>query len=236
MHNTILNQSQYQGMTIQQVINVLESIPKDQRNLHLFLFNYASGEHEPIVEISPYNDEQTVSPNNPLSISYNSDNDFDNNETENCLPFDISNLVASKVWKKTSKSERQRFIKIALLYDSLINYYSDKYHAKKTLKGTFIADVLMDWYYDFFDKGLNYPDEEITRWYDDLNGFTDELIVYCDNSKQWIKTLKKEYKDYKKVIYDCCYNAKTKTIDLDWVSDISEEYRDVLYEVLPVSN
>lgn len=152
----------------------------------------------------------------------------------NLLPFDMTELVKSNAWHSATPEQREELISAGVTFYTVLKHYANKYRAKKTVKGEFIACVLWDFYYDLFagpveNGGFDY---ELGWIYDaDINNI-DEYIKFLVNEalhpKSWIKKLKKAYQENKKdIIKDA--TDENGNIDLDLINDFSVEYRDYMY-------
>ena len=157
---------------------------------------------------------------------------------ESLLPFDVTELVKSKAWHTATPEQRRKFISAGVTFDTVINHYADKYRAKKTLKGEFIACVLWDFYYDLFGTSVESGsfDYELEYWYDSedgkslLDNYSARLLDEATHPKRWIKILKQTYKADKEEIKTGATDKNGK-INLDLVNDFSVEYRDCLYQL-----
>lgn len=152
------------------------------------------------------------------------------------IPFDIDPVTKSKAWHDATPKVRQKFVSNAATFATMINYYADKYRAKKTLKGEFFACVLWDFYWDILETPCHYFNQELERWYADPESKQTSLEVYSDvlldqaiHAKRWIKILKTTYKYKKGTIKEMATNEETGKIDLDLVNDFSADYRDIFY-------
>lgn len=149
---------------------------------------------------------------------------------------DLENLVNSRTWESANAEQKRKFIGAVVTFTTILERFVKKYRAKKTLKGEFIACVLSDWWYDLVSKALMSLDYELYSCYSSstdkelIDVYSDELLDRCENTKRWIKILKKAYKKNKKEIKKYTYNEETKSTDLELVNDISVEYRDYLYQ------
>lgn len=156
-------------------------------------------------------------------------------DTQN-IPFDIEPVTKSKAWHDATPEVRQKFVSNATTFATMINYYAEKYRAKKTLKGEFFACVLWDFYWDILETSCHYFDQELAQWYADPEGKQTSLDVYSNvlldqaiHSKRWIKILKTTYKYKKATIKEMATDEETGKIDLDLVNDFSADYRDIFY-------
>lgn len=154
------------------------------------------------------------------------------------IPFDISGAVKSKAYHEATPKQRQQFVSNAIAFATMIDYYADKYHAKKTLKGEFIACVLRDFYWDMLETPCESEvlDENLAWWYEDPEGkktaleiYSEELLDQAIHAKRWIKILKATYKDDKERIKLKATDNRTGRVNLNRVNDFSENYRDILY-------
>ena len=152
------------------------------------------------------------------------------------IPFDVTDLVKSKAWHSATPAQRRKLISAGVTLTAVIDYYSDKYHAKKTLKGELIACTLEDFYWDLFEEPIERGlDDELERWYtyDDtkapIDEFSDRILDEAMHPQRWIKIIKMNYKNDKEKLKKYLTDEKTGKLDLDGVSDISVEYRDCLY-------
>ena len=157
---------------------------------------------------------------------------------ESLLPFGVTELVKSKAWRTATPEQRRKFISAGVTFDTVINHYADKYRAKKTLKGEFIACVLWDFYYDLFGTPVESGsfDYELEYWYDSedekapIDNYSERLLDEAIDPKRWIKVLKQAYRENKEKIIEGTTD-KNGEIDLDLVNDFSVEYRDYLYQL-----
>lgn len=156
-------------------------------------------------------------------------------DTKN-IPFDINPVTKSKAWQDAAPEIRQKFVANATTFSTMINYYADKYRAKKTLKGEFFACVLWDFYWDMLETPCNYLDQDLAQWYADPENKQTSLEVYSNvlldqaiHAKRWIKILKTTYKYKKAVIKEMATDEDTGKINLDLVNDFSADYRDIFY-------
>lgn len=154
------------------------------------------------------------------------------------IPFDIDAVTKSKAWHDATPEIRQKFVANATTFATMINYYADKYRAKKTLKGEFFACVLWDFYWDILETPCNYLDAELKQYYDTIDEFDDKtplenysetLLDQAVHAKRWIKILKQNYKEDKVKIKEMATDEDTGKIDLDLVNDFSADYRDIFY-------
>lgn len=154
------------------------------------------------------------------------------------IPFDIGGTVKSKAYHEATPEQRQKFVSSATTFVTMIDYYADKYHAKKTLKGEFIACVLRDFYWDMLETPCESEDldENLALWYEDPEGkktaleiYSEELLDQAIHAKRWIKILKATYKDDKEQIKLKATDNRTGRTNLNLVNDFSEDYRDILY-------
>lgn len=154
------------------------------------------------------------------------------------IPFDIGGAVKSKAYHEATPEQRQQFVSNATTFATMIDYYADKYRAKKTLKGEFIACVLRDFYWDMLETPCESEnlDENLTLWYEDPEGkktaleiYSEELLDQAIHAKRWIKILKATYKDDKESIRLKAVDNRTGRVNLNRVNDFSEDYRDILY-------
>ena len=152
----------------------------------------------------------------------------------NLLPFDMTELAKSKVWHSATTEQRKKFISASVTFNTVLTHYADKYRAKKTIKGEFIACVLWDFYYDLFvepveDGSFEY---ELDWIYDassnNLDKYSKYLVDEAIHAKNWIKKLKKAYRENKKDIIKGATD-ENGNIDLDLINDFSVEYRDYMY-------
>lgn len=158
-------------------------------------------------------------------------------DTKN-IPFDIDEATKSKAWHDATPEVRQKFVSDATTFATMIAYYADKYRAKKTLKGEFIACVLWDFYWDILATPISYLDDELNRYYNTIDEFdgktplenyAEALLDQAVHAKRWIKILKENYKEDKDKITEMATDEDTGKIDLDLVNDFSAEYRDLFY-------
>ena len=154
------------------------------------------------------------------------------------IPFDIDDAVKSKAYRKATPKQRQQFVSSATTFATMIDYYADKYRAKKTLKGEFIACVLRDFYWDMLETPCESEslDENLELWYEDPEGkktaleiYSEELLDQAIHAKRWIKILKAAYKDDKERIKQKVTDNQTGKVNLNRVNDFSEDYRDIFY-------
>ena len=154
------------------------------------------------------------------------------------IPFDIDDAVKSKAYRKATPEQRKQFVSSATTFATIIDYYADKYHAKKTLKGEFIACVLRDFYWDMLETPCESKnlDENLALWYEDpeekktaLEIYSEELLDQAIHAKCWIKILKAAYKDDKERIKQKVTDNQTGKVNLNRVNDFSEDYRDIFY-------
>ena len=149
------------------------------------------------------------------------------------IPFDINPVAKSKAWHNATPEVRQKFVADATTFATIIDYYADKYRAKKTLKGEFFACVLWDFYWDMLETPYmletpcNYLDQEGKK--SALEVYSDALLDQAVHAKRWIKVLKKTYKLDKTKIKEMATDEDTGKIDLDLVNDFSADYRDIFY-------
>ena len=94
------------------------------------------------------------------------------------IPFDINPVAKSKAWHNATPEIRQKFVSNATTFATMINYYADKYRAKKTLKGEFFACVLWDFYWDMLETPCNYLDQDLAQWYTDPEEKKTALEIY----------------------------------------------------------
>lgn len=155
----------------------------------------------------------------------------------NLLPFDMTELVKSKAWHNSTPEQRRKFISAGVTFHSVLTHYADKYRAKKTVKGEFIACVLWDFYYDLFCNPVeqgNAFDYELDTVYhavdekDPIDIFSERLLDEALHPKCWIKRLKGAYRENKLQIIESAMDDNGK-IDLELINDDSVEYRDYLY-------
>ena len=158
-------------------------------------------------------------------------------DTKN-IPFDIEPVTKSKTWQDTAPEIRQKFVANATTFATMINYYADKYRAKKTLKGEFFACVLWDFYWDMLETPCESEnlDENLALWYEDpeekktaLEIYSEELLDQAIHAKRWIKILKAAYKDDKERIKQKVTDNQAGKVNLNRVNDFSEDYRDIFY-------
>ena len=156
----------------------------------------------------------------------------------NLLPFSVKGLVKSKAWYDATPEQRRKFISAGVAFDAVLNHYADKYRAKKTLKGEFIACVLWDFYFDLFCNpvehynSFDYELECVYSGYNDkplIDNYSERLMDEATDPEHWIKALKKAYRENKKEIVKGATD-ENGNIDLDLVNDFSVEYRDYLYQ------
>lgn len=153
------------------------------------------------------------------------------------IPFDIEPVTKSKAWHDATPEIQQKFVSNATTFATMINYYADKYRAKKTLKGEFFACVLWDFYWDILETPCHYFDQELAQWYANptkskqtaLEIYSNALLDQAIHAKRWIKILKTIYKYKKATIKEMATNEDTGKIDLDLVNDFSADYRDIFY-------
>lgn len=157
-------------------------------------------------------------------------------DTKN-IPFDIEDATKSKAWHDATPEVRQNFVSSATTFATMITYYADKYRAKKTLKGEFIACVLWDFYWDILETPVSYLDDELRQYYntaDEFDGktplenYSEALLDQAVHAKRWIKILKKNYKADEPQITAMATDDDGK-LNLDLVNDFSAEYRDLFY-------
>ena len=150
----------------------------------------------------------------------------------NLLPFDTTELVKSKAWHDATPEQRRKFISASVTFDTVLTHYADKYRAKKTIKGEFIACVLWDFYYDLFCNSMeqgNEFDYELGFYYENnIDNFSERLLDEALHPKRWIKVLKQAYQENKREIIKGATD-ENGNINLDLINDFSIEYRDYLY-------
>ena len=150
----------------------------------------------------------------------------------NLLPFDTTELVKSKAWHDATPEQRRKFISASVTFDTGLTHYADKYRAKKTIKGEFIACVLWDFYYDLFCNSMeqgNGFDFELGYYYENnIDNFSERLLDEALHPKRWIKVLKQAYQENKGEIIKGATD-ENGNINLDLINDFSIEYRDYLY-------
>lgn len=151
----------------------------------------------------------------------------------NLLPFSVDELVKSKAWHDATPEQRRKFISASVTFDTVLTHYADKYHAKKTVKGEFIACVLWDFYYDLFSDAVeqsNGFDFGLDYYYENnIDNFSERLLGEALHPKRWIKVLKQAYQENRKDIIKGATD-ENGNIDLDLINDFSVEYRDYLYQ------
>ena len=150
----------------------------------------------------------------------------------NLLPFDTTELVKSKAWHDATPEQRRKFISASVTFDTVHTHYADKYRAKKTIKGEFIACVLWDFYYDLFSDAVEQGNEfdfELDYYYEnDIDQYSERLLGEALHPKRWIKVLKQAYRENRKEIIKGATD-ENGNIDLDLINDDSVEYRDYMY-------
>ncbi|OTA85957.1 hypothetical protein [Limosilactobacillus reuteri] len=154
----------------------------------------------------------------------------------NLLPFSVKGLVKSKAWYDATPEQRRKFISAGVTFDAVLNHYADKYRAKKTLKGEFIACVLWDFYFDLFcnpveNGSFDFELDQVYQVFDgkaSIDQYSERLLDEARHPKRWIKRLKQAYRENKEKIIEGTTD-KNGEIDLDLVNDFSVEYRDYLY-------
>ncbi|WPU43563.1 hypothetical protein [Limosilactobacillus reuteri] len=155
----------------------------------------------------------------------------------NLLPFSVNELVKSKAWHDATPEQRRKFISAGVTFDSVLTHYADKYRAKKTIKGEFIACVLWDFYFDLFSNPVeqgNAFDYELDTVYHTVDEkapidlYSERLLDEALHPKHWIKVLKLAYRENKVKIIEGATD-ENGNIDLDLINDDSVEYRDYLY-------
>lgn len=153
----------------------------------------------------------------------------------NLLPFSVDELVKSKAWHDATPEQRRKFISASITFDTVLTHYADKYRAKKTVKGEFIACVLWDFYYDLFcnpvENGFEYELDTVYSAIDDkapVDQYSERLLDEALHPKHWIKVLKQAYRENKKEIIEGATD-ENGNVDLDLINDDSVEYRDYLY-------
>lgn len=148
------------------------------------------------------------------------------------LPFDVTALVKSKAWHNATPEQRREFIKAGTTFATILTHYADKYRAKKTLKGEFIACVLWDFYYNLFGTKVEQEqgfDFELGYYYENnIDNYSKRLLEEATDPKRWIKVLKQAYRENKEQITEDASDGNGQ-IDRDLVNDFSVEYRDYLY-------
>ena len=138
---------------------------------------------------------------------------------------EITDLISSKTWRQATKSQKQKLISGIISFNTVLEQYANHYENKKTPKGTFYADVLRDYYYDFVESFVGNFDDELNRYIDnDIDAYANELIYQAAHPKDWIKTLKINWQNDKEKILSGITDENGH-IDLDAISDISPEYR-----------
>lgn len=152
---------------------------------------------------------------------------------EDLLPFNVDVLIKSKAWHDATPEQRRKFISAGVTFDSVLTHYADKYRAKKTIKGEFIACVLRDFYFDLFSNPVEQGkafDYELGWYYENnIDRYSKRLLVEALHPKRWIKALKQAYQENKEDIIKGATN-ENGDIDLDLINDFSVEYRDYLYQ------
>lgn len=154
----------------------------------------------------------------------------------NLLPFDTTELVKSKAWHNATPEQREKFISAGVTFDTVLTHYADKYRAKKTVKGEFIACVLWDFYYDLFcnpvENGLfDFELDTVYQAVDEkapIDNYSESLLDEAFHPKRWIKALKQAYRENKKDIIEGATD-EDGNINLDLINNFSAEYRDYLY-------
>ena len=155
----------------------------------------------------------------------------------NLLPFSVDELVKSKAWHDATPEQRRKFISAGVTFDTVLTHYADKYRAKKTVKGEFIACVLWDFYYDLFSNPVgqgNAFDHELDTVYQavdekaPIDQYSERLLDEALHPKRWIKVLKQAYRENRKEIIKGATD-ENGNIDLDLINDDSVEYRDYMY-------
>lgn len=155
----------------------------------------------------------------------------------NLLPFSIGELVKSKAWHDAAPEQRIKFISAGVTFDTVLTHYADKYRAKKTIKGEFIACVLWDFYYDLFcnpleqGNGFDFELEHVYQVVDEkapIDQYSERLLDEALHPKRWIKRLKLAYRENKVRIIASAMDDNGK-LDLELINDDSVEYRDYLY-------
>ena len=150
----------------------------------------------------------------------------------NLLPVSVDELVKSKAWHDATPEQRRKFISAGVTFDTVLTHYADKYRAKKTVKGEFIACVLWDFYYDLFSNPVEQGNEfdfELDYYYEnDIDQYSERLLGEALHPKRWIKVLKQAYRENRKEIIKGATD-ENGNIDLDLINDDSVEYRDYMY-------
>ena len=147
----------------------------------------------------------------------------------NLLPFSVDELVKSKVWHDATPEQRRKFLSASITFDTVLTHYADKYREKKTIKGEFIACVLWDFYFDLFAGPVENGsfDYELDWIYDADRNSIDEYVKYlvdeAIHAKNWIKKLKKAYRENKKDIIEGATD-ENGNIDLDLINDILDKF------------
>ena len=154
----------------------------------------------------------------------------------NLLPFDMTELAKSKAWHNATPEQREKFISASVTFNTMLTHYADKYRAKKTVKGEFIACVLWDFYYDLFcnpvENGLfDFELDTVYQAVDEkapIDNYSESLLDEALHPKRWIKVLKQAYRENKKDIIEGATD-ENGNVNLDLINDFSAEYRDYLY-------
>ena len=156
----------------------------------------------------------------------------------NLLPFNVDELVKSKAWHNATPEQRRKFISAGVTFDTVLTHYADKYRAKKTVKGEFIACVLWDFYFDLFSNPVgqgNAFDYELDTVYQavdekaPIDQYSERLLDEALHPKRWIKVLKQAYRENKAKIIESATD-ENGNVDLDLINDAPVEYRDYMYQ------
>lgn len=113
----------------------------------------------------------------------------------NLLPFSVDELVKSKAWHDATPEQRRKFISAGVTFDTVLTHYADKYRAKKTVKGEFIACVLWDFYFDLFcspveNGSFDFELDQVYQVFDgkaSIDQYSERLLDEARHPKRWIK-------------------------------------------------
>lgn len=153
--------------------------------------------------------------------------------------------VSSQAWQIVTDEQQKKFEAVVLLFTSKIIPLCTKYHQKHTVKGEFIADVLEDYYYDLVQRPLDGLDDELENYVNSsktfekmslsetrqaFNNLIQNLYERCQHPKKLVKTLKLAYHDHEDQIRNVTKTNDQNEPDLAAITDISANYRDLLYK------
>ncbi|MCD5424412.1 hypothetical protein [Limosilactobacillus fermentum] len=156
---------------------------------------------------------------------------------EDLLPFNTNGLVKSRAWHNATPEQRRKFISAGIAFDTVLTHYADKYRAKKTVKGEFIACVLWDFHFDLFSNPVGRGtafDYELDTGYQTFDEkapidlYSERLLDEALHPKHWIKASKLAYRENKVKIIEGGTD-ENGNVDLDLVNDNWVDWRDYLY-------